>query len=454
MADDKITRRDIRDQLVKSLKPIVEQMRAKEEAGAEALKKSQQKKFSPGDTVRLTGKFLRNTGQAVGGEGTKRFKVVEHKDCGLCGRGNHVAVDEEGYGTDGPRHFAVGNLEHSKLKKDDGTGMSTGSDMSMNEEGVGASMMKCGPACSGGKHDHPMTKDEEEMDSQESTPCGTCGGALQIIGALGNRQHSMCRHCGMSYSSPITAEPGGPAASADDPMGKAELDQVKSAPEKTEPGADVPDGPGKEIDAEGSGSDPKKGRMAKGDTWNPSTGAADEAHVRGSVAAKMAPTPGPKKSPKDLRGTPENKIKPLAKGAMPGMGTANPPAQKARIMDRFRLGQGGTPAGARVPLPGITAPVRAPGAPPPTPAAAMKPGQTVMSKLRGGATSPAQANKEIGGFKSLAGQATHLAPMGKAALPAAPAAPKAPSMAAPAASAKNTVAAAAGAKPASAKPMK
>jgi hypothetical protein len=345
-----------------------------------------------------------------------------------------------------------------------------------------------------------MAKDEDDMGS-EATPCTTCGGPLQLLGPLGNREHSICRNCGMSHSRDISAEPGMAGASTDDPMAKEEIAAVKAAPEKTAPGAEVPDGPGKEIEAEGSGSDPKKGKMAKGDTWNPATGAADEQHVRGSVAAKMGAGTPPKKSAKDLRGTPESKIKPLAKGAMPGLGTANPPAQKARILDRFRLGQGGTPAGSRVPLPGITAPVRAPGTPPPLPAAAMKK-PSVVSKLHGsklaGPTSPGQANAEVGRFQSLAGSPTHLAAMGKgeekpekkpfdakkwvdehttgadfiparngapepkrngvpldkAGLPAAPKAPSMPTAAAPAAGAKNTIAAAAGAKPPSVKPAK
>ncbi len=88
---------------------------------------------------------------------------------------------------------------------------------------------------------------------------------------------------------------------------------------------------------------------------------------------------------------------------------------------------------------------------------------SVVSKLHGskmaGPTSPGQANAEMGRFKSIAGSAPHLAAMGKgelakAGLPAAPKAPTMPTAAAPAAGAKNTIAAAAGAKPPSAKPAK
>jgi hypothetical protein len=89
-----------------------------------------------GTKVRLTGYFLRSTGQVKGGEGSKRWTVLAGGDCGfapcLCGSrdGNirtHVAVDEPlddetvraGYydikstRTDGRlmRHIAIGNLE-------------------------------------------------------------------------------------------------------------------------------------------------------------------------------------------------------------------------------------------------------------------------------------------------------------------------------------------------------
>ena len=64
-----------------------------------------------GDKVRLTGKFLRNTGQVAGGEGQSRWKVVDHGYCSLCMR-DFVAVDERSYDNPSfPRHFAVANLE-------------------------------------------------------------------------------------------------------------------------------------------------------------------------------------------------------------------------------------------------------------------------------------------------------------------------------------------------------
>lgn len=83
---------------------------------------------APGTRVRLTGIFLRNTGQIAGGEGQSRWNIVECH-CGLCTvRGDgfaFVAVDEpheaqsdpKGYEDllpeDRPkwRHINVANLE-------------------------------------------------------------------------------------------------------------------------------------------------------------------------------------------------------------------------------------------------------------------------------------------------------------------------------------------------------
>lgn len=71
-------------------------------------------KFEPGAKVRLTGDFLRSTGQVVGGEGHSRWTVVAC-ECGLCKSGSFVAVNET---TDGDaitwRHFNVGNLEKAR----------------------------------------------------------------------------------------------------------------------------------------------------------------------------------------------------------------------------------------------------------------------------------------------------------------------------------------------------
>jgi len=85
------------------------------------------KKPEPGTKVRLTGVFLRNTGQMTGDEGRKRW-TVQSCECGLCkcGKPGFVAVDEphqaaldpKGYEDVPPekrakmlRHVACGNLE-------------------------------------------------------------------------------------------------------------------------------------------------------------------------------------------------------------------------------------------------------------------------------------------------------------------------------------------------------
>jgi hypothetical protein len=82
-----------------------------------------------GTKVRLTGYFLKCTGQVKGGEGGKRWTVLAPYACGFgpfncgCEDGHLVAVDEEisriGYEditstrTDGKlmRHIALANLE-------------------------------------------------------------------------------------------------------------------------------------------------------------------------------------------------------------------------------------------------------------------------------------------------------------------------------------------------------
>ena len=51
------------------------------------------KKITVGCRVRLTGDFLRNTGQVCGGEGQSKWNVVEC-DCGLCETGDYVAVNQ------------------------------------------------------------------------------------------------------------------------------------------------------------------------------------------------------------------------------------------------------------------------------------------------------------------------------------------------------------------------
>jgi len=49
--------------------------------------------FKPGDTVQLTGQFLRSTRQIAGGEGQLTWKVRECP-CRLCAKGQFVCVDE------------------------------------------------------------------------------------------------------------------------------------------------------------------------------------------------------------------------------------------------------------------------------------------------------------------------------------------------------------------------
>ena len=50
-------------------------------------------KFNPGDKVKLTATYLRNTGQLKGAEGQSRW-IVRNCACGLCRLGNHVCVNE------------------------------------------------------------------------------------------------------------------------------------------------------------------------------------------------------------------------------------------------------------------------------------------------------------------------------------------------------------------------
>ena len=46
-----------------------------------------------GARVKLTGVFLKNTGQRAGGEGAKVWTVIAHA-CSMCESGRYVAVDE------------------------------------------------------------------------------------------------------------------------------------------------------------------------------------------------------------------------------------------------------------------------------------------------------------------------------------------------------------------------
>lgn len=75
------------------------------------------KRWHPGDRVRGTGEFLRNTGQVVGGEGQSRW-TVQACCCGLCESGRFVAVDEtsyfEGEAEGALRHINSANLERAR----------------------------------------------------------------------------------------------------------------------------------------------------------------------------------------------------------------------------------------------------------------------------------------------------------------------------------------------------
>lgn len=71
------------------------------------------KRLNIGDPVKLTGSFLRSTGQIVGGEGQSTWIIVAC-DCALCKSDRFVAVNEPSYDDpQRPRHMAVGNLRHA-----------------------------------------------------------------------------------------------------------------------------------------------------------------------------------------------------------------------------------------------------------------------------------------------------------------------------------------------------
>lgn len=74
----------------------------------------------PGTKVRLTGAFLKSTGQVAGGEGSSVWTLVPCS-CDLCARNNEklgyfVAVNEPRYDSEGPRHFNAANLEAVRAK--------------------------------------------------------------------------------------------------------------------------------------------------------------------------------------------------------------------------------------------------------------------------------------------------------------------------------------------------
>ncbi len=67
-------------------------------------------KIQTGDKIKLTGKFLKSTGQTRGGEGQSTWLVVACA-CGLCQGGRFVATNETSYDDETrPRHFAIGNV--------------------------------------------------------------------------------------------------------------------------------------------------------------------------------------------------------------------------------------------------------------------------------------------------------------------------------------------------------
>lgn len=71
-----------------------------------------------GSTVRLTGKFLRSTGQQVGGEGTKRWQVLGiHGSLAEVNEPSAYQFTDEEYEADPSlknRRIHVGNLEVCK----------------------------------------------------------------------------------------------------------------------------------------------------------------------------------------------------------------------------------------------------------------------------------------------------------------------------------------------------
>ena len=68
-----------------------------------------QSKFSVGDRVKFTGKFLHNTGQYTGSDAFGEWTVIEC-DCEMC-QHDCVAVNEPSiHSPDYQRHISVGNL--------------------------------------------------------------------------------------------------------------------------------------------------------------------------------------------------------------------------------------------------------------------------------------------------------------------------------------------------------
>lgn len=65
--------------------------------------------FAAGDRVCFTGKYLKSTGQLVGGEWQSAFTVVTCP-CDLCAT-EYVAIAEQESFYGGPRHIHAGNLQ-------------------------------------------------------------------------------------------------------------------------------------------------------------------------------------------------------------------------------------------------------------------------------------------------------------------------------------------------------
>ena len=71
------------------------------------------KQIAPGTKIKLTAKFLRNTGQYTGPEGISRW-IVQACACGLCKGGSFVATDQRMYDDSGQRHLNIGNVQVCK----------------------------------------------------------------------------------------------------------------------------------------------------------------------------------------------------------------------------------------------------------------------------------------------------------------------------------------------------
>jgi hypothetical protein len=55
---------------------------------------SKAKRFAVGDLVRLTGSFLRSTGQYTGPDAHAKWTVQDHQGCRLCADGRFVLTNE------------------------------------------------------------------------------------------------------------------------------------------------------------------------------------------------------------------------------------------------------------------------------------------------------------------------------------------------------------------------